>query len=290
VHCNDVSTFEPVELRPKQCKKCEAKFPKRTVPKTEKICKTVPRIICDLEGYVKCDMEMVPLDYKETVMADRVYTTKVCEPKNKTITHIKKKPECKTVTKHNCVTKWEVLESGEKVWSGNDDCKEVTWQECTLIDVEVDFNITEIECSDGENVPWRDCEQTINTQMTMNVTCTPGAALTCKTINEELCVTVKWDDAYQEVDSTCTDIKVSEPYQEVSHKKKCLLSNPDADLDTDVLKDLELPDKVPVELDDPICEKGPFGANCRAKLAELDSSKPSDFKNAVKRLSDSDSA
>ena len=70
---------------------------------------------------------------------------------------------------------------------------------------------------------------------------------------------VKWDDAYQEVDSTCTDIEVLEPYQEVSHKKKCLLSNPDADLDTGVLKDLELPDKVPVELDDPICEKGPFG-------------------------------
>ena len=99
---------------------------------------------------------------------------------------------------------------------------------------------------------------------------------------------VTWDDAYQEVDSTCTDIKISEPYQEVSHKKKCLLSNPDADLDTGVLKDLELPDKIPVELDDPICEKGPFGANCRAKLAELDSSKPLDFKNAVKRLSDSE--
>ena len=77
---------------------------------------------------------------------------------------------------------------------------------------------------------------------------------------------VKWDDAYQEVDSTCNDIEVLEPYQEVSHKKKCLLSNPDADLDTDVLKALELPDKVPVDLDDPICEKGPFGANCRATV------------------------
>ena len=76
-----------------------------------------------------------------------------------------------------------------QVWSGNDDCTEVTWEECKLIDVEVDFNITEIECSDGENVPWRDCEQTIKEQMSMNVTCTPGAALTCKTINEELCVT-----------------------------------------------------------------------------------------------------
>ena len=60
-------------------------------------------------------MEMVPLEYNVTVMADRDYTTKVCEPKIKTIKHIKKMPECKNVTKHNCVTKWEVLTTGEKV-------------------------------------------------------------------------------------------------------------------------------------------------------------------------------
>jgi len=209
-------------------------------------------------------MGMVPLEYNVTVMTEKNYTTKVCEPTIKTVKHIKKMPECKNVTKHNCVTKWEVLPSGEKVWSGNDDCKEVTWQECKLIDVEVDFNVTEITCNDGKNVPWRDCEQTVKEQMTMNVTCKPGAALTCKTINEELCVTVTWDDAYQEVESDCEDIEVSEPYQEVSHKKKCLLSNPDADLDTDVLKDLELPpEKLPVELDGPVREKGTFGENTR---------------------------
>ena len=33
----------------------------------------------------------------------------------KTVKHIKKMPECKNVTKHHCVTKWEVLPSGEKV-------------------------------------------------------------------------------------------------------------------------------------------------------------------------------
>merc|ERR1711935_887980 len=60
MHCNDVSTYDSVALRSKQCNKCEAKFPKRTEPRTEMICKTVPSLRCDLEGYVKCDMEMVP--------------------------------------------------------------------------------------------------------------------------------------------------------------------------------------------------------------------------------------
>ena len=82
---------------------------------SQQICKTVPSLRCDLEGYVKCEMGMVPLQYNVTVMTEKNYTTKVCEPTIKTVKHIKKMPECKNVTKHNCVTKWEVLPSGEKV-------------------------------------------------------------------------------------------------------------------------------------------------------------------------------
>ena len=93
---------------------------------------------------------------------------------------------------------------------------------------------------------------------------------------------VTWDDAYQEVESDCEDIEVSEPYQEVSHKKKCLLSNPDADLDTDVLKDLELPpEKLPVELDGPVREKGTFGENTRTNDGSI-----SAFSAAVNSLRD----
>lgn len=60
-------------------------------------------------------MDMVPTEYNVTEMTEKLYDVKECEPKEKTIKHIKKMPECKPVTRHNCVTKWEILSNGEKV-------------------------------------------------------------------------------------------------------------------------------------------------------------------------------
>ena len=60
-------------------------------------------------------MEMVPTEYTVTEMKENLYDVIECEPTQKTVKHIKKMPECKPVTRHNCVTKWEILPSGEKV-------------------------------------------------------------------------------------------------------------------------------------------------------------------------------
>ena len=37
LHCNDVSTYEPVVWKPKDCKKCTATFPKKSVDKSDKV-------------------------------------------------------------------------------------------------------------------------------------------------------------------------------------------------------------------------------------------------------------
>jgi len=237
MHCNDVSTYDSVDWKPKECEKCTATFPKKSVEKSGEVCIDVPSVKCDVIGYTECDMKMVPTEYSVTEMTENSYDVKECEQIETIIMHIKKIPECKDVTKHHCVTKWEIL-NGEKVWSGNDDCKEVTWKECKLVEMEVPFPVTEIVCKDTKKLPWMDCKQTIKEQITMNMTCTPKAALNCTHVTTKNCTTVKWTESYQEVESNCNTIKVSEPYQEVSHKKKCLLSNPDADLDTEVLQDL----------------------------------------------------
>lgn len=76
-----------------------------------------------------------------------------------------------------------------QVWSGNDDCEEVTWNECKLVDIEVDFNITEIVCKNTTQIPWMDCEQTVKEQMTMNMTCKPKASLECTPVTETKCTT-----------------------------------------------------------------------------------------------------
>ena len=76
-----------------------------------------------------------------------------------------------------------------QVWSGNDDCKEVTWQECSLKEIEVPFITTDIVCTNTTKIPWMDCEETVKEQMTMNMTCVPKAAVKCVPITETLCTT-----------------------------------------------------------------------------------------------------
>ena len=62
-------------------------------------------------------MGMATTKYNVTEMKEKLYYVKECEPKQTTVKHIKKMPKCKPVTRHNCVTKWEILSSGEKVGS-----------------------------------------------------------------------------------------------------------------------------------------------------------------------------
>ena len=52
-----------------------------------------------------------------------------CEIKDKWVEHNKTKYDCQNVTKQHCTSLWKI-ENGEKVWAGNDDCKDVTWEEC----------------------------------------------------------------------------------------------------------------------------------------------------------------
>ena len=64
---------------------------------------------------------------------------------------------------------------------------------------------------------------------------------------------VEWQEFSQEAESNCTAIQLAQPYQKVSHKKKCLLSDPAeyAGLDTKALQDLKPGDKY----DGPISQK-----------------------------------
>ena len=60
-------------------------------------------------------MEMVPVNYKSYKMEPKTFFQKTCIEKPVKEYHTKQKPECKNVTKQNCVTKWVVKPSGQKV-------------------------------------------------------------------------------------------------------------------------------------------------------------------------------
>jgi len=223
LHCVDVSTYEDVVYDKVPREKCSAEFPKVTTNKVENICKEITTLQCSVLGYTKCDMTMESIPYKGFKMEEKNLPIKKCTEKMKTELHKKKKSECKDVTKQNCVTKWEVLPSGEKVWSGNEDCEPVTWNECKLVEYDVPFKVPAIVCEDAGLVPWTDCVETQESQMVSKMTCQPYAAVECQPITSRSCVTVQWTESHQVAEEKCYTDTVNKPRQEVSHKKKCLL-------------------------------------------------------------------
>merc|ERR1712096_356644 len=69
-----------------------------------------------------------------------------CEEVKEAVKHKKKLPECKQVTKNNCLTDWNVDENGNKVWAGTESCTPVTWEECAIVEKEVDFPTVRTQC------------------------------------------------------------------------------------------------------------------------------------------------
>merc|ERR1712096_591737 len=97
-------------------------------------------------GLKKC----VPV-YQDFAMRD-------CEEVKEAVKHKKKLPECKQVTKNNCLTDWDVDANGNKVWAGTEKCTPVTWEECSIVEKEVDFP-TVRSCA---TVEYDDCKMEAN--------------------------------------------------------------------------------------------------------------------------------
>ena len=87
------------------------------------------------------------------------------------IPHVKMLPECKNVTKQNCVTLWETDPQGNQVWAGNEACEPVTWQECKLVDKTVHFRVPEVNCTPKQELWYHVPEPVELTRMTNTFSC-----------------------------------------------------------------------------------------------------------------------
>ena len=101
---------------------------------------------------LECKMGMEEQSASQTKLAPKLFVEKSCKTGTKTVPHTKMVPECRNVTKQNCVTLWETDAEGKQQWAGNEACEPVTWQECKLVPKTVKFIVPEINCTDGQEV------------------------------------------------------------------------------------------------------------------------------------------
>ncbi len=60
-------------------------------------------------------MEMEATPYNSYEMVSKTYLRKECTEGMDTVQHTKMMPECRNVTKQNCITKWEEDADGNQV-------------------------------------------------------------------------------------------------------------------------------------------------------------------------------
>ena len=78
------------------------------------MCDEVTEMQCEIVPYTECQMEMEVTPYKSYEMVPQIFKKKVCKEGMDVVQHTKMMPECRNVTKQNCITKWETDENGNQ--------------------------------------------------------------------------------------------------------------------------------------------------------------------------------
>ena len=135
-------------------------------------------------------------------------------------------PVCKNVTKQQCDTKWVINELNEKVWAGNENCKEVTWEDCTLEDREITQEVEVWECTPATQPISYQVPIVANVDVTTNNrVCEARANSVCSHTSEVKCKTVEWEDCTDNITPTCFSAHFKVPYQEYDHRLRCTVGH-----------------------------------------------------------------
>lgn len=222
-HCTDISHYGEVQYRDKDTVCCNTEFIKNCQERTEEVCVDVTEVQCKAVAWAECQMQMEAKSGSVCEHTNMELPIKKCTPYTETIHHIKQFPDCRNITKMNCVTNWETAEDGSQVWTGNDKCTPVTWMECKLVEKEVPFTITKIRCETVEQLPWMDCFNSTKEEMTSSMKCEVKSSTDCIPTVRQDCVTVAYQECEEEPVENCQNKIIKEPFQQKVHQKKCLL-------------------------------------------------------------------
>ena len=128
-----------------------------------------------------------------------------CEIKEKWVEHNKTKYDCQNVTKQHCTSLWKI-EDGEKVWAGNDDCKDVTWEECKPVVYPSKLKVPWSFCQ-PENFTFLTFENKTEKVRLLKTECEVEAKAVCNTESDgEKCAYLKYDHCVEVSQSVSQDI------------------------------------------------------------------------------------
>merc|ERR1712096_200976 len=223
--CSDISFWDVVEYKSRDARCCEVGVKRSCEKKSKEVCLEATELECKAIAWAECRVSVWEKNgVKKCEPTYKDFQYKDCQEENYSVKHKKKLPECKEVTKDNCVTNWNIDNNGNKVWSGEEECSPVTWEECNIVEKEVDFPAVRTKCDTVGTIKWVDyVQQNDATVEELQNRCEVHSAVHCEPATRNACTTVYYTECtVEKTQEECKNFVVHEPFQQKRHQKKCL--------------------------------------------------------------------
>ena len=222
-NCVDMSHFSDVEYNVTETELCCFKQRSYCETRRSEVCRDIPVTRCKVVGFTECKEVQEKHQVRDDKLVNDLFTPQECAEVKKIVTEIKKAPHCEMITKEQCDTKWVVNEFGEKVFATNENCRNVTWEDCKLVDKEVEKEVDSFECKPaGESILSPTLVEETQEVTTVKRVCEPRAENICEVVTEPQCETVEWEQCRDTVQPHCFDFTIRTPHQEYNHLLRCI--------------------------------------------------------------------
>ena len=225
-NCVDISKYSDILYEESTHDVCTYRVSSVCSKSTSSACVSIPIEKCTVVGYANCQAETFTELLHDDMGETQSFIPKKCyQSGEETLVEYHKTPVCEPVTKEQCDSKWVVNEFGEKVWAGNENCQQVTWEDCKLVDVPKPITVPTYTCTDDAAISY-----SVPSIKTVEVTgrktrCAPSAYPVCETTFENACVETEVEECSDVIEPACFGSTFSRiPYQTYDHRLKCIIA------------------------------------------------------------------
>ena len=233
-NCVDISRYGEVEYNVTTSSVCTYRKTKVCNKKTASACVAVPVTECEVTGYAACAKVPFTRTFPDTTTTLKSFLPKKCAQSGyQTLIEYHTKPVCHEVTKQQCDTKWVIDAAGEKVWAGNENCADVTLEDCRLEEVANPVSVPIYKCEDDTPIYYSQPAFSEVEVTGYRSECTASAFPTCTTSTVQRCTEVEYDECVDVIKPVCfgngagdgADVDAVAfriPFQKYHHTLKCI--------------------------------------------------------------------
>ena len=239
-NCVDVSRYSEVQYNVTRANICTHRKHRACTRKTAPACVSIPVVECAATPVVDCArIAFTAGTFRDDTTVTKRFVPRLCGRRgSRTIVKVHKTPVCRRVTKQQCETKWvKDPATGRKVWAGNENCKEVSREDCALAETSKNFRLPVWSCQAMVPIFY-----SVPTVREVKVTgyrreCTASVQPVCATRMQQMCTDVEFEECSDTVERICYGcdddgsnnntsnpgcLEFRIPYQTHDHRFKCI--------------------------------------------------------------------